>query len=191
MIKAIIFDCFGVLTTDIWLVFCEGLPATADINRARELNRAFDAGLLTHDEFFDQVEEATGKRPPDIDQMTSTEIIKNEELMTYIRALHGTYKLGILSNIFTDWLTREFLTADEQALFDDILLSYEVKLIKPDHRIFVLAYERLGVEPHEAVMIDDRPDFVEAARSTGMHGITFTDVASLKADLTALLNTNQ
>ncbi len=190
MIKAIIFDCFGVLTTDVWLAFCENLPPTADVQRARELNRAFDAGILTHDEFFDQVEEATGKRPPDIDQMTNRELIKNEELIAYIRELHGTYKLGILSNISTNWITREFLTPDEQTLFDEIILSYEVRLLKPDYRIYELACERLGVELHEAVMIDDRADFADAARQARMHGVTYTDVASLKADLTALLNTN-
>ena len=37
MVKAIIFDCFGVLATDIWLAFCESLPASADLQRARDL----------------------------------------------------------------------------------------------------------------------------------------------------------
>ena len=191
MIKAIIFDCFGVLTTDIWLSYCESLPPTADVERARELNRAFDAGLITHTEFFDQVEEATGTRPPDVDVLKSGEIIKNDELIKYIRELKKTYKLGVLSNISSDWITREFLTADEQALFDEIVLSYQVGLLKPNYRIYELVCEKLGVEPHEAIMVDDRADFVSAAKSTGLQGITYQNMARFKVELEELLNTNQ
>ena len=190
MIKAIIFDCFGVLTTDVWLAFCESLPATADVERARELNRAFDAGLLTHQEFFDQVEEVTGKRPPDIDQMTNRELIKNDQLISYIKELKNTYKLAILSNISSNWITRDFLTNDEQTLFDEIILSYEVKLLKPDYRIYELTCERLGVELNEAIMVDDRPDFVKAARSAGLQGVTYRDADTFKTELEELLNTN-
>ena len=100
MIKAVIFDCFGVLTTDLWRAFCDSLPNGEGLERAHELNHAFDKGYITHEEYLDGVEEATGKRPPDIDTILAKQITKNDQLISYIRELKSRgYKLGIISNL--------------------------------------------------------------------------------------------
>jgi FMN phosphatase YigB (HAD superfamily) len=36
-----------------------------------------------------------------------------------------------------------------------VVLSYEAGVEKPDPRIFALACERLGIDPHDAVMVGD------------------------------------
>lgn len=184
MIQAIIFDCFGVLATDVWLAFCDQLPATADIKTARALNRAYDRGIITHDDFLQGVFDATGQHPPDIDRM---ELAKNTALLDYIGELKHNYKIGLLSNISNDWITRSFLTRAEQELFDTMVLSYETGLVKPDPAIYRLACERLGADPESVIMIDDREAYVSAARETGMHGIVYMDLSQLKHDLSVLL----
>lgn len=188
MIKAIIFDCFGVLTTDTWRAFVDSLSPEADVNRARKLNRQLDAGLISREEFVAQVHEATGKYPTAVEKMLQSEIAKNTALLDYIRELKNDYAIGMVSNIASNWIRDSFLTAEEQELFDEMIFSFEVGMTKPDPRIFMLACERLRVGTHEAVMIDDIESYVEAAKGEGMHGVVYHDLAQLKRDLEPLLN---
>lgn len=186
MIKAIIFDCFGVLTTDVWLAFCDSLPEGVDVQKARDLNRAVDSGIISREEYLSGVKEITGKEPPDIETMGAP--AKNQALLSYIKELKGLgYKLGILSNVSSSWITDDLLTNAEAALFDDITLSYNTGFIKPDAQIYELACQRLGVDPKEAVMIDDREWYVEGAKAVGMRGIQYSDLASLKEQLGLVL----
>jgi HAD superfamily hydrolase (TIGR01509 family) len=188
VIKAIIFDCFGVLTTDTWRAFIDTLPDTADVARARDLNRAVDAGVITHDEFLAGVEEATGFRPPQIEKMLGGEVAKNIALLDYIRTLKPQYGIGMISNISSNWIRDSFLTPEEQELFDEMIMSHEVGMTKPDPRIFMLACERLRVGPHEAVMIDDIDRYVSAAQAEGLRGIVYTDFVEFKQQLEPLLD---
>lgn len=189
MIKALIFDCFGVLTTDTWRAFCDSLPPDADVGKARELNKQYDAGLITKQEFVDQVYEATGQHPRQIEEMLSNEIAKNSILIDYIRELKSRdYLIGLLSNVATPWITDTFLSPEEQEIFDAMIFSYEVGMTKPDPRIFMLVCERLRVGPHEAVMIDDIESYCEAAKAEGLKAITYQDFSQLKQDLELLLS---
>jgi putative hydrolase of the HAD superfamily len=187
MIKAVIFDCFGVLTTDTWRAFIDSLPPDAEITRARELNHQRDAGVIDHDEFIDQIFELTGSYPKDIERMSANEVVKNDALLSYIRNLKQDYTVGLISNIASNWIRESFLTAEEQELFDEMILSYEVGMTKPDPRIFMLACERLRISPEEAVLIDDVPGYCEAARAEKMHAIVYHDFKQMKSELEAIL----
>jgi|ERR1700722_5583319 2-haloacid dehalogenase len=70
--------------------------------------------------------------------------------------------------------------------FRGIMLSGDVKLLKPDPRIFKLFLETFAIDPASTVYIDDREPNVDAATACGMHGITFTDAATLRTELTRL-----
>ncbi|MGA7219636.1 MAG: HAD family phosphatase [Candidatus Sulfotelmatobacter sp.] len=70
--------------------------------------------------------------------------------------------------------------------FDGIVLSGEVRLNKPDPRIFHHFFEKHAIDPSRAVYIDDLPKNVEAAAALGMHGIVFTDPLSLREELVNL-----
>lgn len=188
MIRAIIFDCFGVLTTDTWNAFLNALPQTADVTLARELNRAYDKGTIDHDQYLQGVKDATGTEPPDIEKLHDGGVAKNTALLKYIEQLSQKYKLGIISNISSNWIREQLLTAAEQKLFGAMVFSYEVGMTKPDSRMFTLAAERLGVAPEEAVMIDDIESFVLAARDMGMQGIVYHDFDQMKQELEVLLN---
>jgi 2-haloacid dehalogenase len=70
--------------------------------------------------------------------------------------------------------------------FKGVVLSGEVRLIKPDPRIFKLFFEAHAIDPGDAVYIDDLPSNVEAAAALGMHGILFTDPSALRSELVKL-----
>ncbi|MEK9209973.1 HAD family hydrolase [Sphingomonas sp. 2378] len=79
--------------------------------------------------------------------------------------------------------------AREAALFDrfrDVVVSGAEKLVKPDPAIYALALARFGLEPHEAVFIDDSRANIDAAAAMGIHALHFTDEATLRPQLRAL-----
>jgi len=69
--------------------------------------------------------------------------------------------------------------------FRDIVVSGEVKLLKPDPAIYYLALDRFRLRPAEALFIDDRAINVEAALAVGMAAHLFTDADDLRARLEA------
>jgi len=67
--------------------------------------------------------------------------------------------------------------------FQGALLSGEVRLLKPDRRIFEVFFKTFAIDPARAIYIDDRKVNVEVAASFGMRGILFTDSRSLRKEL--------
>ena len=67
--------------------------------------------------------------------------------------------------------------------FQGIVVSGEVKVIKPDPRIYEILMARFDIDPRRAVFVDDTPANVEAASRLGMHGIHYRDPCSLRAEL--------
>jgi epoxide hydrolase-like predicted phosphatase len=112
--------------------------------------------------------------------------IIDQELVQGIRKLRPRYKTGLLSNAFSDmrhWVT-EWKIDDA---FDQILISAEVNLMKPDLAIYSLATRQLGVEPQETIFIDDVAANIEGAKQVGMQGIQFTSREQALSDLQAIL----
>lgn len=187
VIKAIVFDCFGVLTSDTWQTFLDNLPPTADADKAREVHRAYNSGQISKDECSKQIELATGRQFTEVEDQSS-EIEKNQALLSYISELRQRhYKIGLLSNASSNWVREEFLTPDEQALFDDFVLSYELGLVKPEARLFAVTAERLGVKPAEAVLVDDKKSFCEEAQKSGMKAVLYHDFKQCQQELEELL----
>jgi len=188
MIKAIVFDCFGVLTTDTWRAFVDSLPKEINIQKARNLNRDYDAGFITRQEFLDGVQSLTGRHPRQVEELLDNEISKNYELLDYIRELKHSYKIGLLSNVATNWIRDKFLTLEEQKLFDEMIFSFEVKMTKPDSQIYRLTNQRLGVRPEESILVDDIERYCEAARTQDMKAIVYKNISQLKNDLSKALS---
>lgn len=189
MIKAVIFDCFGVLTTARWHAFIDTLPDNVDIEAARVVHRAYDAGIISKEASAAQIEEITGRTFTEIDDIASEEVVKNSALIEYISQLKERgYKIGLLSNIASNWIRDSFLTTQEQALFDTMVMSFEVGIIKPNQRIFEIACERLEIEPKEAVMVDDIDRYCIAAETIGMKAVMYRDFKQAKQEIERLLD---
>ena len=133
MIKAIVFDCFGVLASDGWLPYRKLHFSKNPIllEEAIALNKNVDAGISKYDDFIKQVAEMAGVS----EEAARADIennIPNEELFDYIKSdLKPRYKIGMLSNAAENWLD-EMFTNEQVELFDATALSYEIGFIKPD-----------------------------------------------------------
>jgi HAD superfamily hydrolase (TIGR01509 family) len=188
-IKAVIFDCFGVLTGDKWKEFVGSLPESQKSD-ARDLNRAMDKGIISQAEFFEHIHSLTGRSVADVKDLINSEMHKNSQLITFIKGLKGSYKLAVLSNVSNNWIRDSFLSKEETDLFDMFVLSYEVGLIKPDPEIYRVTAERLGVDLDECLFIDDSPLHTQAAKAQGMKAITYQNFQQFKIEADKLLLDN-
>jgi len=89
----------------------------------------------------------------------------------------------------TNWSAETYRHAVPAApaigLLEDVLVSGQVGLAKPDPRIFALLVERYGLVPARTVFADDAPANVAAAARAGLDAVLFTSAAALRADLRA------
>lgn len=69
--------------------------------------------------------------------------------------------------------------------FDDLVLSYEVKSMKPAPAIYLEAIARAQCRPEECFYVDDIPAYVEGARRQGIDAVQFESCAQLERDLAA------
>lgn len=108
------------------------------------------------------------------------------ELIDLMRSLRPAIRVGLISNAWNGlraWITQQGF-ADA---FDDMVISAEIGIAKPDARIYQAAMHNLHVLPHESVFLDDTLRNVEAARMLGMHAIHFLQPGQAIKDLKALL----
>ena len=100
--------------------------------------------------------------------------------MDVIAALYGKYCLGILSN--TNELHFNFLKeryCQVFSLFDQIFLSYEIHMRKPDHEIFKHVIKYYNVCPSRIFFSDDLENNVFAAQENGIKAYVYTNTLGL------------
>jgi glucose-1-phosphatase len=112
-------------------------------------------------------------------------------LVDYIQSLRSRYKTGLLSNAWDNLrqvITQTWKIADA---FDDIVISAEVGMAKPDPRIYELAVQRLGSPASETIFVDDFAHNIEAAKQVGLHGILFKNSPQVCQELNRLLDQSE
>jgi 2-haloacid dehalogenase len=94
---------------------------------------------------------------------------------------------GVRLLALTNWSAETFPVAREKfgllQRFEEILVSGEERLAKPDPEIFRLIARRYQVRPESCIFIDDSAANVQAADDVGFTGIRFTDAAALRSRL--------
>ncbi len=188
-VRAIIFDCFGVLASDGLLPFRKKYFGQDPelLQESIDYGRRVDAGLASYGDFI--IEQARMAQVSVQEARKQIECnVPDEALFAYINgSLKQRFQLGFLSNAGDDWLT-EIFTSEQVQLFDAIVLSYQTGLIKPDVRAYESVADKLGIEPRRCVMVDDQPRYVEGARQAGMQAICYQSFPQFKTDLELLLS---
>jgi putative hydrolase of the HAD superfamily len=98
----------------------------------------------------------------------------------------GGTPIALLTNNVAEWGDNWRSTIPVDELFEIVVDSSAVQLRKPDPAIYLLTCERLGVDPGNAVFLDDNHDNIAAARTLGMETVTVDEdplvaVAELEA----------
>jgi putative hydrolase of the HAD superfamily len=102
-----------------------------------------------------------------------------------LEGLAARYRLLLLSN--TNAIHFAMVRENYPILrhFHELILSYEVKAMKPKREIFRAAVERAGCRPEECFYTDDVPEYVEAARRFGIDAVQFESASQLERELAA------
>jgi len=191
MIKAIIFDCFGVLLGNAYKMHLMDVERE-DPERAKEIraiNHASDMGILSREESADAISSLFGMDAEEFLEEQNQVEVPNAQLLEYIASLKPHFKIGLLSNINSrERLSIRFEPGQLDAHFDTIVASGDEGYVKPQPEIYEIVATRLGVLPSECVMIDDIAEFCEGARQVGMQAIQFQTTQQCVTDLNALID---
>ena len=115
--------------------------------------------------------------------------IRIDVMIGFIKTLKPNYKIGMVSNVIgRETIERRFATGELDSLFDTVIASGEVGFEKPDHRIFDLAAEKLGVLPEECLFIDDIQEYCDAAARIGMKTLRCIDVTVCIEEIQTLID---
>lgn len=113
--------------------------------------------------------------------------VMDHELIQFIRELHPKYKTGLISNAWSDM--RAYLTKKKLVdAFDTLTISAEIKVAKPEAKIYAHALEQAEVKAEEAIFVDDVQANIAACQKIGMRGILFQDVDQTLRELKGLLS---
>jgi HAD superfamily hydrolase (TIGR01509 family) len=187
VIKAIIFDCFGVIKRDglieayekmggdpvedkefiestIFAVNKGQIPTSVPIF-AEKLN-------VSDDEWWEAIQSAN---------------TVDYKVLAYAKELRKKYKTAMLSNISSNGLKRIFDPGFLEDYFDVTVASGDIGFAKPEARAYETVADLLSVRLEECVMIDDRQDYCDGATAVGMHAILYISLDQLKRELDKIL----
>lgn len=195
MHKAVIFDLGKVLVDFDFRHGYRALEgicpyAAADIPKrlARTgLVERFETGLVEPDVFFAELSRTLELDLPydrfcDIWSSIFTAALLPEPIL---EGLAQRYRLLLLSN--TNAIHFEMIRKAYPMLrhFHELVLSYEVKAMKPDPRIFLEAVRRAGCGADECFYTDDIASYVEGARKVGIDAVQFESADQIRRELAA------
>jgi epoxide hydrolase-like predicted phosphatase len=196
----LLLDFGGVLTTPVWdsfAAFCraEGLAEDAVKRLFREDPealadlRCLETGALSEEEFEARFGRRLGLRDPEhlIDSMFSGMAPMVPMVEAVRRARGAGVRTGLVSN---SWSTAHYDRELLETLFDDVVISAEVGLHKPQAEIFLLAAARLGAEPASCVFVDDLRENCAGAKAVGMTAVLHRDAPATIERLEGLLGVN-
>jgi len=151
-----------------------------------ELLRRFDGGAITPAGFHARVMEIVGADMDydDFYAIYNDIFTPNPAAIGVLeRAKAAGCRLLLLSNTDPErfgFVRRRFPAI---ALFDGFVLSYELRLLKPDPAIYLAAARAAASQPRECVFIDDMEENVRGAVEAGLAGIHYRPETDLAGEL--------
>ena len=171
MIKNIILDLAGVvlnlnLERDTKALHDVGLPDYKDCLQCPDIiipMSSYLSGLLPTEDFLKRIRPFCHQEATDEDILWSMDAVLDDipkSRLTRITELRKKYKVYLLSNIYEAAWNHTLQQMRKHGYepsdcFDQLFLSYEMKLAKPDPLIFYRLFQETGLNPEETVYFDD------------------------------------
>jgi len=172
--KAVILDMYGVILKDSGDGFITFVNRTfPDLSPAdiyQHWDKA-DVGELSSLGVFERLGFKGDLGEIEREYLDTVEI--NESFYEVASMIKKYYKLALISNDSSEWsnyFRNKFKIND---YFDVITVSGDIKIKKPDERIFKLTLAKLGCLASDCTYIDDRRFNLSAAQALGMDTILF------------------
>ena len=170
--KAIVLDMYGVIVKQTGDDFVPYVQQTFPDLKPEEIYTPWfkaDIGELTSLEVWEAIGFQGDLEKIEQEYLDTIEL--NDGFLDFIKGVSKDYKLAIISNDSSRWseyLRKKF---DINQYFDVISISGDLKIQKPDERIYRLTIEQLGVNAEDCVYVDDRETNLAAAERVGMKAI--------------------
>jgi putative hydrolase of the HAD superfamily len=193
--KALLVDFGGVLTTDIWssfAAFCEqrGLDAGAAKQLFRKnpdalaALRGLETGEVEPADFERRFAALLGTEPAGLVEGLFAGLRPDQPMLEAVgRARDAEVPTGLISN---SWVMDHY-TDEIRGLFDEVVISAEVSLHKPQPEIYLLAAARLDVAPEDCVFVDDLRENCAGAEAVGMTAVLHRNAAETISRVEELL----
>ncbi len=195
---AVIFDFGGVLTTSpvqAMREFCEGNDVPWEAVRPllgshQGAWSRFETNATSQAEFVAAFEDECAAVGHSIDGSRFLSgffggMRLRDEMVAIVRALRGLVKVGCITNNVQAGSHGRLIAFED--LFDVVIESSKVGMRKPSPEIYLLACDRLGVKPEEAIFLDDFGVNLKAARALGMATIKVDETDQAIGQLEQLL----
>ena len=202
MIKNIVFDIGNVLVAFAWQDYFKGLGIVGDkfdrvvkaTVKSEEWNEV-DRGAWSEDKILaafinndPTVEEEIRKVFINIHDM----LIQYEYTKGWIIDLQRKgYKVYCLSNMSHRAVLDCADSLDFLPMLDGYILSCDVKLCKPERKIYQELFNKYSLKPEECIFVDDLKANVNAAKDLGMKGIVFTNVKDVQTEIEKITEENK
>jgi epoxide hydrolase-like predicted phosphatase len=193
MYKAVIFDFFGVFCPDITLEWFKKTVQEYESKLAdfQEICTRSDYGKLSRADFNKEVAALANVPISDLVDGVEAEIAINTQLVEYAKRLKSSgYTIACLSNGTHEWTLRVINDHGLGRLFDLVVLSGDLGIVKPNPEIYKYTLKKLGIKPSEAVFVDDREVNTLAAEVYGIPSLVFTSTEAFIVDFEALTQRN-
>jgi putative hydrolase of the HAD superfamily len=194
-IRAVFWDIGGVLLTNGWdreqradVLRRHGLDAGEFTERHKLAVPELELGRMTLAEYLQQTVFYVPRdfTPGDFRAAMEAESRPHADALALARELSGRWRMYALNNEGHDLNDHRIRTFGLHDCLLAFFTSCYLGVMKPNPSIYRLALNLAHVRPEEAVMIDDRSQNAEAARSVGMRAVQYRDAAQLREDLSAL-----
>lgn len=201
-IELIVFDMGHVFVDFEWDTVCQafrersGMSCEAFKEVLRQITTwGYETGHLNTIDLLKRLNEMLvhyhqdSKQAPDLlqeeefHQMWNLTFRENDIMTEILSSLKERFPLYLLSNTnesHWNYLTCKYNVGRH---FQELILSHEVQMAKPDPRIYELVLEKAGVAAQRCVFIDDLAANVEAASGLGIQTIQFQGPEHLMAAL--------
>lgn len=188
MIKAIIFDCFGVIRIDATIIAYRKLGGDSEKDEQfiRQTVARANAGLIPSSSAV--IAEHLGITEEKWRKTVHGSSVIDQEILDYIEELRKRYKTAVLSNVAPNGLKIWFEPGYLDKYFDVCVASGDIGYAKPEPEAYEITADRLGLRLEECLMVDDREELCEGARAVGMKAIRYTNLKQLKKELKTLLS---
>ena len=194
MIKAIIFDWFGVCTGEFRKILSKELYKKLNINRNLAVKsyikyelRFILRKINSKDVLSNMFKElGINKNVNGYLYIFKSKPKLRKEIFKLIKRLKRNYKTVLLSDNFDDMTKTIRKNLDLKKYFDFVVFSNEVGLVKRENKIYKFVISKLKYKPNECVFIDDKKENIRRAKKIGINGILFRDIKQVKRDLIRL-----
>lgn len=199
MIRNIIFDIGNVLAGFVWKEFFksfgfsdEVFEKLADATVRSAFWNEMDRGKLTDDQLlegFIQNDPSIEKELCQVFENVTDMIQRYDYAIPWLKELKEKgYHVYYISNFAHKAHVECEKALDFLTEMEGGILSYQVRLIKPDPEIYRLLCSRYGLKAEECIFIDDTERNVLAAQKEGMKGLLFHTMEQTKEELDQLLS---